>query len=187
MKVLIVDDQLVSRKKVQKIMEGFCEADAVDSGQAAIEAYKRSLDAESPYDQVTLDVSMPDMDGRKVLQTIRKLENENETPAERQVKVLMITSSLDKETVLSSIQAGCDDYLVKPLNRETISRKLEKLGLVLPKAKPAEKTVGQMINIAIERFKKGELDLPVMPHIIREIQELMDNSTSNVNTVSIYH
>lgn len=184
MKVLIVDDQVVSRMKVQKIMEGFCQADAVDCGQAAIKAFKQSLETNAPYSLITLDVSMPDMDGRQVLQTIRNLESENEIPAKRQVKILMLTSSSDKDTVISSIQAGCDDYLVKPLNRETISGKLEKFGLVLPKANPAEATVRQMIDTAIQRFKKGELDLPVMPHIVSEIQQFMNNSAASVYAVA---
>lgn len=184
MKALIVDDQRVSRMKVQKIMEGFCEIDAADCGQAAIEAFKKSLDTGILYDLVTLDVSMPDMDGRQVLQIIRKLELEKGIHSEKQVKVLMITSSSDKETVVSSIQAGCDDYLIKPLNRETISSKLEKFGLIVPQESRSEATVRQMVATAIERFKQGELDLPAMPQIVREIQKTIDSSESSIFAVA---
>ena len=189
MKTLIVDDQVVSRMKIQKIMEGFCEIDAVDCGQAAIEAYKKSLELKAPYDLITLDVSMPDLDGREVLKTIRDLEADHQIDTDRQVKILMITSSSDKETVLSSIHAGCDDYLVKPLNREAISTKLKKFGLIVsnesngPEAE-RQKTVSQMIDATIDKFKKGELDLPAMPHIVQEIQSVMNNSNSSVLAVT---
>jgi HD-like signal output (HDOD) protein len=184
MKILIVDDQLVSRMKIQKILENICNSDAVDCGQAAIDAFKQALDSQSPYDLITLDVSMPDMDGRQVLQTIRKLEFEKKIAQQRQVKILMITSSSDKDTVLSSIEAGCDDYLVKPLNRETISKKLEKFGLILAEQKPSEDTVHKMVDTTIQRFKKGELDLPAMPQIVREIQKVMNNSAASVEAVA---
>ena len=151
MKTLIVDDQIVSRMKIQKIMEGFCEIDAVDCGQAAIDAYKKSLEIKTPYNLITLDVSMPDLDGREVLKTIRDLETNHQIDKDQQVKILMITSSSDKETVLSSIQAGCDDYLVKPLNREAISHKLKKFGLILSneshgQESKGQKTISQMID-----------------------------------------
>jgi HD-like signal output (HDOD) protein len=170
-------------------MEDLCEIDIVDCGQAAIDAYKSSIDTKTPYDFITLDVSMPDLDGREVLKTIREIETENGINSKQVVKVLMITSSSDKETVLSSIQAGCDDYLVKPFNRETIFQKLEKFGLIASKkrfeqATESQKTVRQMIDTTIERFKKGELDLPAMPQIVRQIQNVMDNSKSSVTAVT---
>jgi HD-like signal output (HDOD) protein/FixJ family two-component response regulator len=189
MKTLIVDDQIVSRMKIQKIMEGICEIDAVDCGQAAIDAYKKSLEIKTPYDLITLDVSMPDLDGREVLKTIRDLEDDHEIDKDRQVKILMITSSSDKETVLSSIHAGCDDYLVKPLNREAISNKLKKFGLIVSnesngQESKGQRTISQMIDTTIDRFKKGELDLPTMPHIVTEIQNVIDNSSSSVLAVT---
>lgn len=184
MKVLIVDDQLVSRKKIEKIMQGFCDTDSVDCGQAALDSYRRSLEGEIPYDLITLDVSMPDMDGRQVLQQIRALEVEHGITSQRQVKVLMITSSSDKYTVVSSIQAGCDDYLVKPLNRETIAAKLKKFGLMVDPKNASETTVHEMINMTITRFKNGKLDLPTMPHIVREIQGEIDQAEPSVFKVA---
>ncbi len=184
MKILIVDDQLVSRMKIAKIMQGLCNADAADCGQEALDRYRRSLADNAPYDLITLDVSMPDMDGRKVLKMIRKLEFEHGVPTNRQVKILMITSSSDKDTVLSSIQAGCDDYLVKPLNRETIAAKLEKFGLMVFQEGVSELTVRRMIDTTITRFKNGQLVLPAMPHIVRDLQKEMDGAEPSVFKVA---
>jgi len=180
MKVLIVDDQPVSRKKIQKIMEVFCECETVDNGQAAIDAYKNAWEGSAPYDLITLDVSMPDMDGTEVLFNIRNLENQSNIPEEKRVKILMVTSSSDKDTVITCIQAGCDDYLVKPLNRETISKKLEKFGLAVSKESEEEWTVRKMIATTVESFKAGEIHLPSMPQVVQEIQNIMNNPTSGV-------
>lgn len=180
MKVLIVDDQPVSRKKIQKIMEGFCECEAVNSGQAAVDAYKSALEGSAPYDLITLDISMPDMDGTEVLSTIRGLEDQSNIPEEKRVKILMVTSSSDKDTVIACIRAGCDDYLVKPLNRETISKKLEKYGLAVSKESEEEGTVRKIIATTIESFKAGKIDLPAMPRVVQEIQNIMNKPTSDV-------
>jgi len=178
MKVLIVDDQPVSRKKIQKIMEGFAECEAVDNGQAAVDAYESAWEGSAPYDLITLDISMPDMDGTEVLNIIRELENQRNIPEEIRVKILMITSSSDKETVITCIKAGCDDYLVKPLNRATISKKLEKFGLAVSKESEEEGTVRKMIETTVASFKAGKLDLPVMPRVVQEIQDIMNKPTS---------
>jgi HD-like signal output (HDOD) protein len=184
MKVLIVDDQLVSRKKVQKIFEGFCSADAVDSGRAALDACRKSWEENAPYQLITLDISMPDMNGMEVLQTIREKEAERGISKEQQVKILMISSTSDKDTVITCIQAGCDDYLVKPLNKEAISAKLEKFGMLVNKETRSENTLRKMVETAIERFNRGDIELPVMPQVVREIQSAMDDSGSTVEAIA---
>ena len=128
MKILIVDDELVSRRKMQKIMESLGECEAVESGSAAIAAFQKALENGMPFDLITLDVLMPKMDGTEVLYTIREIEKEKKIPKEKQVKILMVTSHSDRDSIITSIQAGCDDYIVKPFDREVIINKLEKIG-----------------------------------------------------------
>ena len=128
MKTLVVDDELVSRKKMQKIMESLGECKAVETGSAAIAAFRKALESGMPFDLITLDIAMPEMDGTELLYTIREIEKEKKIPREKQIKILMVTSHSDKDTVITSIQAGCDDYIVKPFDREVIIKKLEKIG-----------------------------------------------------------
>jgi two-component system, chemotaxis family, chemotaxis protein CheY len=124
LKTLVVDDELVSRKKMQKIMESYGESEAVDNGHTAITTFRQALDNRSPFDLITLDISMPDMDGTEVLFEMREIEKEKNIPREKQVKILMVTSHTDKDAVITSIQAECDDYIVKPFNKEIISEKI---------------------------------------------------------------
>ncbi|MGD9310019.1 MAG: response regulator [Desulfosarcina sp.] len=129
MKVLVVDDELVSRKKMKKIMQAYGDCQAVDSGTAAIKAYTEALLANEHFGLITLDVSMSDMPGIQVLSTIRTVERSNDIPKEARVKVLMVTALADQATVLASIEAGCDDYLKKPFSLQTVTQKLNQMGV----------------------------------------------------------
>ncbi|MGD8703180.1 MAG: response regulator [Desulfosarcina sp.] len=129
MKVLVVDDELVSRKKMKKIMQAYGACQAVDSGTAAIKAYTEALLANEHFGLITLDVSMSDMPGIQVLSTIRTVERSNDIPKEARVKVLMVTALADQATVLASIEAGCDDYLKKPFSLQTVTQKLNQMGV----------------------------------------------------------
>jgi len=82
MRVLVVDDELVSRKKMQKIMDAFGECIAVASGEAALKAFGEAIAKEEPFDLITLDISMPRMDGTEVLYEMRKIEKKRNTPRE---------------------------------------------------------------------------------------------------------
>jgi len=127
MKTLVVDDELVSRKKMQKIMVNLGECEAVESGSAAIAAFKKALGNGTPFDLITLDIAMPEMDGTEVLFEIREIEKEKKIPKEKQVKILMVTSHSDRDNIITCIQAGCDDYIVKPFDRDMVFKKLEKI------------------------------------------------------------
>ena len=129
MKVLVVDDELVSRKKMEKIMQLYGPCLAVDCGSAAIKAYTEALLANEQFGLITLDVSMPDMPGTQVLTTIRAVERSNGIAKESRAKVLMVTSHADQETVMASIEAGCDDYIRKPFTMERVIQKLDQMGL----------------------------------------------------------
>ena len=73
---------------------------------------------------------MPDMSGIDVLGRIRNIEKEKFVSKEKQVKILMETSKSDKEVVRSSIEGGCNDYVIKPFNNQSIQIKLERVGLL---------------------------------------------------------
>ena len=130
MKILLVDDELVSRKKLKKILEGLGECVAVESGPAALKEFNNAWENLAPFDLITLDVSMPEMDGTEVLYEVREIEKAKKVPQEKLVKILMVTSHSDKGTVFTCIQAQCNDYILKPFQKEMVLKKIEKLGLI---------------------------------------------------------
>ncbi len=128
MKILVVDDHAVSRKMMQNLMNSFGQCEVVESGGAAITAFQKARDDMVPFDLIMLDISMPDMDGIEVLLKIRDIETKQKYTKLKRAKVMMVTASADKDTVVRCVEAGCDNYVVKPLNRETIINKLQTLG-----------------------------------------------------------
>jgi len=129
MKILIVDDELVSRKKMEKIMQRFGSCRCAESGMDAIKAFTEALIGQEPFNLVTLDVSMPDMGGTETLAMIRSIERKNAIPKDARAKILMVTSHSDPATVMNSIEAGCDDYLKKPFSFKHVTRKLDRMGV----------------------------------------------------------
>ncbi|RPI76414.1 MAG: response regulator [Desulfobacteraceae bacterium] len=128
MKVLIVDDEFVSRKKAQKILSQFAECDVAMHGKEALEAFKIAHHEGQPYDLITMDIIMPDMDGIEALKRVRAWEEEHGIPLGRGVKILMLTGNKKPDAVLTSYAEGCEDYLVKPFNREKLVLMLNGLG-----------------------------------------------------------
>jgi two-component system, chemotaxis family, chemotaxis protein CheY len=133
MRFLVIDDELVSRKKMEIIMNTFGECVAVDSGEAALKAYADAIVNGSPFDLITLDVSMPEMDGTEVLYEIRKIEKKSNLPRKKWSKIIMVTAQSDKETVMLCIQVGCDSYITKPFDRAIVAKKLVELGMNVQK------------------------------------------------------
>ena len=129
MRILVVDDELVSRKKMEIIMSTFGECVAVDTGQAALKAFRDAIVNGKLFDLITLDVSMPDMDGTEVLYEIRKIEKRRNIPRKTWSKIIMVTAQSDKNTVTLCIQVGCDNYIVKPFDRPIVARKLAEIGM----------------------------------------------------------
>lgn len=110
-KVLIVDDDKVSRKILANLLADDYEIMEAENGQEAISlmfAESRTLDA------VLLDIKMPVMDGLEVLQQRQK----NAVLA--QIPVLVITESPDEQTRMQAISLGANDFILKPYSPEII-------------------------------------------------------------------
>ena len=180
MKTLVTDDELVSRNKLQKIMENFGESIAAENGKAAIARINEAFDKGARFDVITLDVSMPEMDGKEVLLAIRELERKKGLSKDEQIKVLMVSSNVEKDTIMTCIQAGCNDYIAKPVDKDKIINKLKKLGLIKQaeeQVDPAQNQKSNKFDIVKEitsRFKSGEIVLPSLPKITNKFRELVD-------------
>lgn len=110
LKVLIVDDSLIIRKKITTLLQklGHEVVYAAKNGQEAIDAY----DSKKP-DLVTMDITMPDMDGITAVKNIIKDNHE--------AKIIMVTSHGQEDMVIKSIQAGAVGYMLKPITEDKLS------------------------------------------------------------------
>ena len=125
MKVLIAEDDFVSRLLLQRILAPYGEVHIAVNGKEAIEAYHLAMQEGRPYNLVCLDIMMPEMDGHMVLKEIHNMKDEKDS-----VKIIMTTALADPENVMTAIQEHCDGYVIKPITQETLISKLHSLGLL---------------------------------------------------------
>ena len=115
--VLVVEDNVVNRKLVQRMLEKLgCTVDLAEDGARAIEA---AMNAD--FDLVLMDWQMPGMDG---LETTRRLKAL--WPAERQVPVVALTANAMEGDRATCLEAGMSDYLTKPLQMSALAGALER-------------------------------------------------------------
>lgn len=129
-KILIAEDDLVSRKFLNKVLCKYGECDLVIDGLEAIDAYLMSIREEEQYDLICLDIMMPKVDGVKVLKAIRDLEVQNEIPPEKRVKIIMTTALGETQVVQTAFEYGCDAYASKPIDTAKLFEVMGKLGLL---------------------------------------------------------
>ena len=115
LKILIAEDDEIARVFITIVTERFCkEVIKVDNGYDAVEACQNNPD----IDLILMDIKMPEMDGYEATRQIR-LFNKN-------VIIIAQTAyglSRDRD---EAIEAGCNDYISKPINQNTLNNLIEK-------------------------------------------------------------
>lgn len=114
-KCLVVDDSKVIRKVACHILEtlDFSVEEAGD-GSEALEIMKQRVP-----DVILLDWNMPVMDGMEFLGAMRALDMKNRP------KVIFCTTENDADHIQRAMDAGADEYIMKPFDRETLQSKIE--------------------------------------------------------------
>jgi two-component system chemotaxis response regulator CheY len=120
MKILIIDDSRTMRRLLSSFLAPLTEniAEAGD-GQAALTV----LGQEAPFDLALVDWDMPIMNGLDFVKTVRADSRYAD------MKLMMVTAQNGFDTVSQAIEAGADDYLMKPLTEEMLFDKLRVLGM----------------------------------------------------------
>lgn len=130
MKILIVEDDMVSRRFLGKFLAQYGECDIVVDGMEALDAYLIAIKEEDPYDLICLDIMMPKVDGVKVLKAIRDFEVQRGILPENKVKIIIITALADTEFVNTAFDLGCEAYAAKPIDTEKLVEVMNKLGVI---------------------------------------------------------
>lgn len=129
-KILIVEDDMVSRKFLNKVLREYGDCDLVVDGLEAIDAFLISLKENTPYDLICLDIMMPKIDGVKVLKAMRDLESEKHISKEKKSKIIMTTALGESDIVKTAFEYGCDAYASKPIDLDKFREVLGKLGII---------------------------------------------------------
>lgn len=112
--VLIVDDEYAGRETLQSVLEGEgYQLEMAENGVQAIEKAKKLLP-----DVILLDVMMPGMTGFEVCQRIRS------DPEIAEIPIIVLTALDDRDSMLTALRAGADDFISKPFDRYELRARL---------------------------------------------------------------
>ncbi len=114
-RILITDDALFMRVTLRRILteNGYEIVGEAENGADAIAMY-----AQLKPDLVTMDITMPEMDGITALRAIRELDCD--------ATVLMCTAMSQKNLVIEAMAAGAKDFLLKPYHRDRVLESVAK-------------------------------------------------------------
>jgi len=115
-KVLIVDDAAFMRMLLKDIISkaGFEVVGEASNGKEAVEKYK-----ELQPDIVTMDITMPEMNGIEAVKEIKKIDPN--------AKIIMVSAMGQQAMVIEAIQAGARDFIVKPFQPARVIEAIKKL------------------------------------------------------------
>ncbi|GAE37344.1 response regulator [Halalkalibacter akibai] len=114
--VLIVDDAAFMRMMIKDILSknGFEIAGEAANGAEAVEKFK-----EVNPDLVTMDITMPEMDGIQALKEIKQIDSG--------AKVIMCSAMGQQSMVIDAIQSGAKDFIVKPFQADRVLEAIKKV------------------------------------------------------------
>ena len=114
-RVLVVDDAAFMRMMVKDILSknGYEVVGEAENGMKAVEKF-----AELRPDLVTMDITMPEMDGISAVKAIRKIDPK--------AKIVMCSAMGQQAMVIEAIQAGARDFIVKPFQADCVLEAVRK-------------------------------------------------------------
>ncbi|MEO5357975.1 MAG: response regulator [Nitrospirae bacterium YQR-1] len=131
MRILIAEDDFVSRSMLHRFLEDYGDVDVAVNGAEAVKFFVLAMDENNPYDVIFLDVIMPEMDGLEALGKIRIKEKSMGIASDKEVKIIMITSLDFLAGILDAYRkrvVRCNDYITKPVDLQELSEILGKYG-----------------------------------------------------------
>jgi len=121
-RILLAEDILINAEIVKELIHSRgAELDHAENGRVATEMFARSKPGY--YDAILMDVRMPEMDGLEAASVIRGMDR----PDARSVPIIAMTANAFDEDVQSSLQAGMNAHLSKPVDPEQLFRTLEEI------------------------------------------------------------
>jgi two-component system chemotaxis response regulator CheY len=118
MRALIVDDSRFVRDLLRGLLEEKgIECEEAFDGRVALDRLHSGID----FDLALVDWNMPNMNG---LEMLKQMRSEGYTA----VKVMMVTTEAENDFISRALDAGADEYLMKPFDDEALSEKLAMLG-----------------------------------------------------------
>jgi len=176
MKILIVEDEERLAKLIKKALEkeGFA-VDYVTDGEAA---ETRIEICHKDYDLVILDLMLPKKDGLEVCRSIRTKKIN--------IPILVLTAKFDVDDKVKTLDAGADDYLVKPFSLEELVSRIRALLRRPPQTIPTVlKTQDLTLNNATRKVTRGNKEIKLTVKEFAILEYLMRNPNQVISRSQI--
>ena len=133
MRILVIEDEYVALTKMVDMMSEYGPSDAATNGSQALELFRVAMLQGQPYDLITIDIELPDMNG---IQLLHELNEREASTGKRAVKFIVSVASTTRN-ILQAAANHCDAFIVKPVKRAVLAEKMEQCGFK-PAPTPAE-------------------------------------------------
>ena len=119
LRILIVDDEPFMRKLIIRVLYELEIERVAEAGDGA-EALEKVKDAMNALDLIICDLEMPNMDGFEFVKRLREMTGFPNAD----IPVLIVTGHSDPESVKSAVEAGIHGYLVKPVSKQALEKRI---------------------------------------------------------------
>jgi len=128
---LVVDDSPDMRFLLSALLAPHGECNEAPDGFAALAMFTSAIETKKPYSLVLLDLMMPGRTGLETLRLLREAEDRLRLPRDGRVTALMVTAVDDPQVIWDSHFEGlASGYLVKPVKKDVLLRRLRELGVI---------------------------------------------------------
>ena len=177
MRLLVVDDDSAILKLIARVLRD--ESYAIDEASTGEEA--RTLALVNEYDGIVLDLQLGDRHGFEILQELRR--NGRRTP------VLLYSGRSDTDTIVRGLDAGADDYVVKPVSNEELRARVRTLvRRGASGSRVAEQvTAGNLtLNRLTRRVTCGKVDVSLTSMELKLLEHLMLHTGNTVSRSELH-
>ena len=158
-RLLVVDDNADMRDYLRRLLRGAWDVEVCNNGREALDAVRRRMP-----DIVLSDVMMPELDGFGLLAALRG------DPATRDIPIMLLSARAGEEARLEGLQAGADDYLIKPFSSHDLAARIEVLRL---------RRQARMVDVAVARRTQSIFSqAPVAIAILRGPEHVFEQANA---------
>jgi len=153
-RILVVEDDLTDRAIISSALdkEGY-EYALATNGQEAIDLYSQDF-----FPIIITDWVMPEMDGLELCRLIRSMK------IQRYIYIILLTSQDSKSDMVTGLEAGADDYLVKPLHRAELRVRLKSACRILDLESTLKQSMAEIRELSVRDALTGAFNRGYMDH-----------------------
>ncbi len=183
--LLVVDDDRINRELLMHLFERDYHISTAGGGREALDM----LHEDPTIDLVMLDIMMPNMSGLDVLGEIR------ETPATRNLPVILISAMANTRDVVNGLRLGANDYITKPVDVSVVvarvktqlmvKRLLDERQETITELTKAEKLRSQLFRIASHDLKTPLSNIRMAEHLLRKMLPEDKSTNQTLDTIKL--